>query len=355
VFQHASLIVLLALFAAGALATWFAGVRVGIATDILTQRYHLGQALGGEILLGIVVNLPEIAIVAAASYSGHLGLAIGNLLGGIAIQTVVLVLLDFVAVHDRPLSFAGASLTLVLQAAFLVAMLAITMMGMPLHLPVVLRMTPVGLLLIALWVFGLWMLKRASTADELPWTDHGVPPDLVAKRREDISVRQEQIRAKEAGRAVWVTWAVFVAGSLITLAGGVVLEQASEQLAQLSHLGGVVFGATVLAAVTALPEVSTGLESIRLGDYELAFADIFGSNAFLPVCLPLITLISGRDPLPLAGGTNLYLCALGALVTVVYLGGLIFRPQRQYLRLGPDSWTVLVAYVLGIAALVFVR
>jgi cation:H+ antiporter len=39
---------------------------------------------------------------------------------------------------------------------------------------------------------------------------------------------------------------------------------------------------------------------------------------------------------------------------VVYIWGLLFRPQRQWLRLGPDSALVVIFYVLGIAGLVFV-
>jgi cation:H+ antiporter len=39
---------------------------------------------------------------------------------------------------------------------------------------------------------------------------------------------------------------------------------------------------------------------------------------------------------------------------MVYLWGLIFRPQRQYFRLGPDSIVVLVLYGLGTVGLVAV-
>ena len=70
----------------------------------------------------------------------------------------------------------------------------------------------------------------------------------------------------------------------MTLAAGIVLER-DRRARSPGHLGvsGVVFGATFLAAATALPEVSTGIASVRLGDYQLAVSDIFGGNAFLPV------------------------------------------------------------------------
>jgi cation:H+ antiporter len=113
----------------------------------------------------------------------------------------------------------------------------------------------------------------------------------------------------------------------------------------------VLFGATVLATATALPEVSTGLTSTRLGDYQLAISDIFGGNAFLPVLFLPASLISGKPVLPSAHHTDIYLTALGMILTLVYLAGLVFRPKRQYLRAGPDSLVVLVLYVLGIAGL----
>ena len=88
VFGSFSLSALAFVFALAAGAVWAAGIRLSDTTDVLLERFGLGQALGGLILLAVVTNLPEIAITASASLSGELGIAVGNILGGIAIQNV---------------------------------------------------------------------------------------------------------------------------------------------------------------------------------------------------------------------------------------------------------------------------
>src|ERR1043165_9662005 len=126
-FDQTSLPILSLFFLLAGAIVWIAGVYVSKTTDVLSSRFKLGEALGGAILLAIVTNLPEIAITASGAVRNQLGIATGNILGGIAIQTVVLVLLDFAAMGKRaPLIGHAASLELVLEAARVIVMLTIT-------------------------------------------------------------------------------------------------------------------------------------------------------------------------------------------------------------------------------------
>ena len=339
------------LFGAGAVVVWVAGSHLSTTTDVLSTRLGLGEALGGLLLLAIATNLPEIAIVASAAMGGDLGLAIGNILGGIAIQTVVLVVLDRWGLgRGVGLTYRAASLVLVLEGVLVIAVLVVAIMAT--RLPeslVVWRFAPGDVAIVVFWIIGVWLVARARRG--LPWHDaHGSAPDGQAAQM-GIAEQMTAAAATEMGVSTARTAIVFCVAALATLGAGVILEVTSDALAQRIGLSGVLFGATILAAATALPEISTGLGSVRLGDYQLAVSDIFGGNAFLPVLFLPATLLAGRSVLPLAQGSDIYLAGLGILLTAVYVAGLIFRPRRQVLGVGVDSLAALVLYVVGVAGL----
>lgn len=344
-FHSLSLPILALIFVGGAIAVWFAGIQLSNTTDVIASRFGLGQALGGLLLLAIATNLPEIAITASAALSHNLGIAIGNILGGIGIQTVVLVLLDIFGLWRKDaLSYAAASLELVLEGVLVVAVLILSIMGTQLPKSLIFaRVTPGALLVTLVWLIGIWLLGKARK--DLPWQEKGRAPDTLQGKRGD--------KTKETAQK-WSTTrviVVFVIAALVTLGAGVVLEESGNVIASHIGLSGVLFGSTILAASTSLPELSTGLASVKVGAYNLAFSDIFGGNAFLPVLFLLATLLSGQAVLPQAKNTDIYLGGLGILLTTVYIFGLIFRPKRQILHMGIDSLIVLVFYVVGIAGL----
>jgi cation:H+ antiporter len=340
---------LLAVFAACAGVIWIAGVKLADTTDILSSRLHLGKTLGGIIVLAIATNLPEIAITVSAALAGDLSVAVGNILGGIAIQTLVLAAMD-VAMKERvPLTYRAASLALVIEAMLVVAVLIVSIMATQLpNTLIAARLTPGAVMIALLWLVGLWLASRASKG--LPWQDSGTAPDGQVEARGHSQDKKEAI-SDGRGETTARVAGVFVVAALATLAAGVLLERSGDAIAGHIGLSGVLFGATVLAAATSLPELSTGITSVRMKDYQLAVSDIFGGNAFLPVLFLPAVIISGKAVLPDAQASDIYLAGLGVLLTCVYAAGLIFRPKRQILRMGVDSLAVLVLYALGIGGL----
>ena len=342
---------LLLIFLAASAATWMAGVALSKTTDALDTRLGLGDELGGLILLSIAGSLPELAITISAAASGNLSLAAGNLIGGIAIQTMVLLICDFAVGPSRPLTYLVGALTPVLEGLLVIMVVAGVELGALLKESTAIggRVSPASLGIVVVWVVGLYVINRARKEPRWSVSMPGSHPGRHRRTQPHPEQPHPYAGASTARVAL-----VFGAACAVTLVAGVLLEKTGNSLADRINVNGVIFGATVLAAATALPEISSGIAAVRLGDHALAIGDIFGGNAF-QVCLFLVAdLVAGKPVLPSSGHLNAWLAALGVALTAVYGFGVVGRPQRTHGRLGPDSLLALTVFSLGIAGLFFV-
>ncbi len=337
---------LVLVFAAGAAATWFAGISLSRTTDSLDRRLGLGEELGGLILLAIAGTLPEIAIVASASLSGHLDLAVGNLIGGVAVQTLVLVVLDFSAGRERPLSYLVGSLVPVLEALIVVVVLATVLGGAALPASTsVGGVSPTSIAVVLLWLGGLWVVNRVrkqpSWKVEMPGSRPG--------RRHPREEHPDEKRPFEHRSTAFVA-CVFAAASAVTLGAGVALQESGSLIADRIGLQGAIFGATVLALATALPEISSGIAAVRLGDHQLAVGDILGGNSFQITLFLLADVLAGTPVIVAERGSDVWLGGAGLLMTAIAAAAVIARPKRTFLWLGIDSIALVVIYA-GVIAL----
>jgi cation:H+ antiporter len=331
-------------------ATWFAGLYLADSTDVLDDRFRLGEAIGGLILLGIAGTLPEVAITASAAIHGNLSIAVGNLFGGIAMQTLVLVLMDATSRSDTPLSSMSRVLEPIIEAQFVVLLVSIALLGPLLPTDVAIGpMSPISILLVIVWVGGLIVLDRTRKSERWKAAADAVAPHLTLPAPKPA----ERVRPNRFEHASTRTTVLgFAVAAIVTLVAGVALERSGDTLANAWGVNGVVFGATILAAVTALPEISTGLRAVRLGRVGLAMGDIFGGNQVQMTLFLLADVLAGKPVLSTATTGSAWLGGVGIVVTAVYALGLVVRPRRKILRVGIDSWAVLLFYLFGVAGLV---
>jgi len=338
---------LVVVFVAAGAATWLAGTFLSRTTDALDVRFGLGEELGGLILLAITGTLPEIAITASAALSGHLDLAVGNLIGGVAIQTLVLVVLDAAAGPERPLSFLVGSLVPVIEALMVVVVLATVLAGAALKSSTNLfGASPTSYAVVVFWVAGVWIVNRVRMHPG--WV--GEAPEATPGRRHPREPVPDRPHPYTGVRTTIVA-AIFLAGALVTLGAGVILQDSGDLLAHRMGLQGAIFGATFLAAATALPEISSGIAAVRLGDMQLAVGDILGGNAFQITLFLLADLLAGTPVIVAAHHSDVWLGGLGLLLTGIAAAAIVARPRRTFFWLGIDSLAMLVVYAAGIALL----
>ncbi|HZQ04605.1 MAG TPA: hypothetical protein VFA88_11375 [Gaiellaceae bacterium] len=336
---------LVVVFLAGGAATWAAGVFLSKTTDALDNRFGLGEALGGLILLAIAGTLPEIAITVSAARAGHLDLAVGNLIGGVAVQTLVLVVLDLASGPERPLSYLVGSLLPVIEALIVMVVLGTALGGAVLAPSTnVLGASPTSIAAVVLWLVGVWVVNRARLHAQ--WRVETPPGGRPGRRH-----RRQGDEHPYARASTLVVLAVFLAAAAVTLVAGVLLQDSGSLLAARAHMTGAVFGATVLAFATALPEISSGIAAVRLGDMQLAVGDILGGNSFQITLLLVADLIAGTPVIVAAHHSDVWLGAAGMLMTGIAAMAIIARPQRTYLWLGIDSLALVAAYAVAIALL----
>jgi cation:H+ antiporter len=97
-----------------------------------------------------------------------------------------------------------------------------------------------------------------------------------------------------------VVWSLFIACTAVILFTGTLLSKYGDILAEKSGLGRTLIGVILMASVTSLPELITGISSIIIFDLpNIAAGDVIGSCMFNLVILALLDLVDLGNPLPL--------------------------------------------------------
>ncbi|WP_328984222.1 sodium:calcium antiporter [Thiorhodovibrio winogradskyi] len=326
-------------FGFGALAIALLGAKLTRLADRLADETGLGEAVFGAVLLGATTSLPGSVASLTAALAGHPELAVSNAVGGIAAQTVFLVVADLVY-RRANLEHAAASVPNLSNGALLCALLALPLMAALAPEMALWGVHPASGVMLAMYLVGLRLATQARDAPA--WQ-----PVRTGETREDVPARKGADRGG-VGR-LWLGFALTAA--VVAIAGWMVGE-AGIALVRLTGLSETLVGSLFTAVATSLPELVTTVAAVRQGALTLAVSGIIGGNTFDVLFLVLADGAYREGSIYHAiGPAPLFLISLAILLTAILLLGLIQRQRHGWGNIGFESVAVLGFYLAGLAIL----
>ena len=147
-------------------------------------------------------------------------------------------------------------------------------------------------------------------------------------------------------------WFKFVLCLAVILFAGTKLAQYGDAIAEKTGLGRIWIGLVLLAAITSMPELVTGVSAAAVvGLPDLALGTLLGSCSLNLFILALLDIFHQRTPvLSVASPRHVITAGWGALLIAIAAAGIIAGGRFSFLALGwvgIPSIVILILYLLG--------
>lgn len=322
------------------------GSKLSILADKVADKYGLGGAWVGALLLATVTSLPEVVSGCTAVAIGEPDMAFAAIYGSCSFNIVLIVL--FNAFIGGGSILHGKGRNHALSSSFGILLITTTLVGIVLVDKFGDRSGTAALVEIALAaailvIYPLCMRMVFKTEKELAVETDSPAPNNSSERL----IPKIVIYSMVLVAAAW--W--------MAQTGDVLADHPIELIG--GPLGATFVGSLFLAIATSLPEIVTGLAAVRLGNLDMALGNIFGSNMFNIFVIPMLkvtSLASGQkllmDSERFNVSQNLFAGMLPILLTAVVVGALSYRTSRRLLRrVGVDSGLIAAIYIIGMILL----
>jgi cation:H+ antiporter len=115
-------------------------------------------------------------------------------------------------------------------------------------------------------------------------------------------------------------------------------------------------GFGLIGVATSMPELSSIVTALRIRRYEMAFGQVLGTN-FINLALILVAdvFFRGGPVINELGRFEILSALLGAILTGIFMVGLLEQRNPRMMRMGYDSLAVIVLFGCGLTLLFAIR
>lgn len=331
---------LIAFVALGA-AVFAVSSRLAAHADAIAETTGLGRVFVGTLVLAAATSLPELTVDVNAAVLGSVDIGVGDLMGSTLANMLILASADLVwrrhAILDRvsPDHALVGTLAIALTA---IAGAAIASGGSWL------RVGHVGvetIAIVALYAYGMRVVYATRVAGP------GVAPPSGAS----VGAASPDVPSGSALQRALIGFGLATVGLLVTAP---LLVISAEAIAVESGAGQTLVGTLLVGFTTSVPELAATVAAVRLGAYDLAVGNVFGSNAFNMCVLAAMDLAYLPGPV-LAAASAQHVVSAQLAVIATGLGVLaVVRRGRGRAR-GPRVESVLIVATYVAAVLLLAR
>lgn len=242
---------------------WFVKSSIQIA-----KRTKIPQAIVGATIVSIATTLPELLVTILSSTQGSFGLAVGNSIGSVIVNTGLIagLALTFMKIK-KDSKFMSLKFVVLIGAAILLFALAAN-----------------GTVS---WVEGIFLIL--------------VSIGFFVLNIVDAKMSFGQFGPEEEETKDMKTWQIvlfFILGAAGIAGGAELLVLGGEKLARLAGMSETFIGLTIIGIGTSLPELVTTITSIRKKAGSIGLGNIVGANVLnIGLLIGLSSCISGANGL----------------------------------------------------------
>jgi cation:H+ antiporter len=141
---------------------------------------------------------------------------------------------------------------------------------------------------------------------------------------------------------------MFGFAAIVTIYIAIKLSTYADVLSTKTALGGMLVGTLFLAGATSLPEVTTSLSAIFLGNPDLATGNVLGSNLYNLLILASLDLYFRKQQIfEAAAAEHRFTVYLGIVLSAMILLFMWFDPALTLWGVGVGSYAIFGTYALG--------
>lgn len=314
-----------------------AGIFLAKAADAIAEATKLGRLLVGSILLAGATSLPELFVDISAIRREMPDLAVGDLFGSSLMNLLILAAADLL--HRNPqkmFSRIGAQHALAAVMSINITALA----GIAIFLGPQLQHIAIGEIGIGPLAIGLFYVLGLR---------------LVYFDQKIAATTAERVERKGQAPNLAYALSTYAAAALVIMIAAPFLAESAGKIAEITGLGTTFVGATLVALCTSLPELVSTLVAVRMGAFDLAVGNIFGSNAFnMLLLIPLDWFHSG-DLLASVAHSHLLMVLAIVVTTSVAIMGQLYHEEKRKRFLDPDAIAIIIIALASLYALYLVR